>query len=121
MIGFFLVIAWYGWEVIVILAGDRLTSLPWVPVWFTQSVIPIGSVLIALAEALDHSRALARGRGRDRGAGARGEPGMTVLAMLLGLLALSPDQRADRGRVGRRRGRGDGRRIRHGQPAHAPP
>jgi TRAP-type C4-dicarboxylate transport system permease small subunit len=52
VIGFFLVIAWYGWEVIVILASDRLTSLPWMPVWFTQSVIPIGSVLIALAEAL---------------------------------------------------------------------
>jgi TRAP-type C4-dicarboxylate transport system permease small subunit len=52
VIGFFLVLAWYGWEVIVILAGDRLTSLPWVPVWLTQSVIPVGSVLIALAEAL---------------------------------------------------------------------
>ena len=52
VIGFFLVLAWYGWEVVVILGGDRLTSLPWVPVWFTQSVIPVGSVLIALAEAL---------------------------------------------------------------------
>src|SRR5918994_13900 len=52
VIGFFLVIAWYGWEVIVILASDRLTSLPWVPVWLTQSVIPVGSVLIALAEAV---------------------------------------------------------------------
>ena len=52
VIGFFLVIAWYGWQVIVILASDRLTSLPWVPVWFTQSVIPVGSVLIALAEVL---------------------------------------------------------------------
>jgi TRAP-type C4-dicarboxylate transport system permease small subunit len=52
VIVFFLVIAWYGWEVIVILAGDRLTSLPWVPVAFTQSVIPIGSILIAIAEAL---------------------------------------------------------------------
>ena len=52
VIGFFLVIAWYGWDVIVILAGDTLTSLPWVPVAFTQSVIPIGGVLIALAEAL---------------------------------------------------------------------
>jgi TRAP-type C4-dicarboxylate transport system permease small subunit len=51
-IGFFLVIAWYGWQVIVILAGDRLTSLPWVPVAFTQSVIPIGGLLIALAELL---------------------------------------------------------------------
>jgi TRAP-type C4-dicarboxylate transport system permease small subunit len=52
VIGFFLVLAWYGWEVIVILAGDSLTSLPWVPVSFTQSVIPIGCLLIALAEAL---------------------------------------------------------------------
>jgi TRAP-type C4-dicarboxylate transport system permease small subunit len=52
VIGFFLVLAWYGWEVVVILGGDRLTSLPWVPVWLTQSVIPVGSVLIALAEAL---------------------------------------------------------------------
>ena len=45
-------LAWYGWQVIVILAGDTLTSLPWVPVAFTQSVIPIGGLLIALAEAL---------------------------------------------------------------------
>ena len=52
VIGFFLVLAWYGWQVVVILGSDRLTSLPWVPVWFTQSVIPVGSVLIALAEAL---------------------------------------------------------------------
>ena len=52
VIGFFLVLAWYGWRVIVILAGDTLTSLPWVPVSFTQSVIPIGGLLIALAEAL---------------------------------------------------------------------
>jgi TRAP-type C4-dicarboxylate transport system permease small subunit len=51
VIGFFLVLAWYGWQVIVILAGNTLTSLPWVPVWFTQSVIPVGGVLIALAEA----------------------------------------------------------------------
>jgi TRAP-type C4-dicarboxylate transport system permease small subunit len=52
VIGFFLLLAWYGWEVVLILGGDRLTSLPWVPVWFTQSVIPVGSLLIALAEAL---------------------------------------------------------------------
>jgi TRAP-type C4-dicarboxylate transport system permease small subunit len=52
VIGFFLVIAWYGWDVIVILAGGSLTSLPWVSVSFTQSVIPIGCALIALAELL---------------------------------------------------------------------
>jgi TRAP-type C4-dicarboxylate transport system permease small subunit len=52
VIGFFLVIAWYGWDVIVILAGGSLTSLPWVSFAFTQSVIPIGCALIALAELL---------------------------------------------------------------------
>lgn len=52
VIGFFLVLAWYGWQVIVILAGDHLASLPWVPVSFTQSVIPIGAALFVLAEVL---------------------------------------------------------------------
>ncbi len=52
VIGFFLVLAWYGWDVILILSGDTLTSLPWVPISFTQSVIPIGCALIALAEIL---------------------------------------------------------------------
>ena len=52
VIGFFTVIAWYGWEVIVVLAGGTLVSLPWVPVSFTQSVIPIGAGLIVLAELL---------------------------------------------------------------------
>jgi TRAP-type C4-dicarboxylate transport system permease small subunit len=51
-IGFFLLIAWYGWQVILILGGDTLTSLPWVPVAFSQSVIPIGALLIALAEIM---------------------------------------------------------------------
>ena len=52
VIGFFLLLAWYGLEVIRILGGDTLTSLPWVPVSLTQSVIPIGGALIALAEIL---------------------------------------------------------------------
>jgi TRAP-type C4-dicarboxylate transport system permease small subunit len=52
VIGFFGVIAWYGWEVIVILAGDTLTSLPWIPISLTQSVIPFGCALIAIAEIL---------------------------------------------------------------------
>ncbi len=52
VIGFFVLVAWYGWEVVVGLAGDTLTSLPWVPISFTQSVIPIGGALIAIAEIL---------------------------------------------------------------------
>jgi len=49
---FFGLLAWFGWEVIVILQGDTLTSLPWVPISFTQSVIPIGAVLFMIAEAI---------------------------------------------------------------------
>ena len=49
-IGFFLVLAWYGVEVVVILEGDTLISLPWVSTQVTQSVIPIGALLFILAE-----------------------------------------------------------------------
>ncbi|MDH3661792.1 MAG: TRAP transporter small permease subunit, partial [Alphaproteobacteria bacterium] len=49
-IGFFVILAWYGWQVIVLLYGDTLVSVPWVLVSFTQSIIPIGCALIALCQ-----------------------------------------------------------------------
>ena len=49
---FFGVLAWTGFEVVQILAGDTLVSLPWVPQQLTQSVIPVGAVLFIIAEAL---------------------------------------------------------------------
>jgi len=49
-IGFFVILAWYGYQVIVLLYGDTLTSLPWVSVSFTQSIIPIGCALITLCQ-----------------------------------------------------------------------
>ena len=49
-VGFFVILAWYGWQVIVLLYGDTLVSVPWVLVSFTQSVIPIGCVLITLCQ-----------------------------------------------------------------------
>ena len=52
LIGFFLVIAWYSWDVVVIVTGDALTGLPRLPALLAQSVIPIGFVVIALAELL---------------------------------------------------------------------
>ncbi|WP_439576925.1 TRAP transporter small permease [Elioraea sp.] len=52
VIGFFALVAWFGLQVIVILEGDTLISLPWVPVSFTQSVIPVGAVLFVVAELL---------------------------------------------------------------------
>lgn len=50
VIGFFLVLAWAGWRVLLVLEGNYLVSLPWMPTQLTQSVIPIGSVLFVIAE-----------------------------------------------------------------------
>jgi TRAP-type C4-dicarboxylate transport system permease small subunit len=52
VIAFFLVAAWYGLQVIILLQGDYLTSLRWVPISFTQSVVPIGAALFVIAELL---------------------------------------------------------------------
>ncbi len=51
-IGFFVLLAWAGWEVLQVLEGDSLVSLTWVPVQFTQSVIPIGAALFVICEIL---------------------------------------------------------------------
>ena len=52
-IGFFLILAWYGYVVLVILEGDTLISLPFVSTQLTQSVIPIGAILFVIAEILN--------------------------------------------------------------------
>lgn len=49
---FFGLLAYTGWQVLVILEGATLVSLPSVPVQLTQSVIPIGAVLFMIAEAM---------------------------------------------------------------------
>lgn len=51
-IGFFILLAWAGWEVLQVLAGDTLVSLTWMPVQVTQSVIPVGAVLFIIGELL---------------------------------------------------------------------
>ena len=63
--GFFGLLAWTGWVVLQVLAGDTLVSLPQVSVQITQSVIPIGAVLFMLCEALslpDYWRRVQAGR-----------------------------------------------------------
>ena len=45
-------LAWVGIEVLVILGGDNLTSLTWVPTRLTQSVIPIGALLFIVGQLL---------------------------------------------------------------------
>lgn len=48
---FFILLAWYGYVILDLLAGDTLVSVP-VPVELTQSVIPIGAALYVIAELL---------------------------------------------------------------------
>jgi len=52
VIGFFALMCWAGMEVVSVLEGMTLTALTWVPVQFTQSVIPIGAALFILCELL---------------------------------------------------------------------
>lgn len=52
ILAFFALLAWVGFDVLVILRGDTLISLPQIPTRLTQSVIPIGAILFFIAEAL---------------------------------------------------------------------
>lgn len=65
VLGFFVLLAWAGWEVLLVLEGESLVSLTWVPVQFTQSVIPIGAALFVVCELLsapDYLRMVATGQ-----------------------------------------------------------
>ncbi|SEA36062.1 TRAP transporter small permease [Rubrimonas cliftonensis] len=63
-LGFFALMTWSGLEVLAVLEGMSLISLTWVPVQFTQSVIPIGGALFIGASLLsfpDYLRATMAG------------------------------------------------------------
>ena len=60
VIVFFLLLAWTGWWVMEVLEGDTLVSLTWVPTSFTQSVIPVASLLVVLAQLLTMPEMLRR-------------------------------------------------------------
>jgi TRAP-type C4-dicarboxylate transport system permease small subunit len=49
---FFVLMARAGFQVLEVLEGDTLTSLTWVPVQLTQSVIPIGAILFIICQLL---------------------------------------------------------------------
>ncbi|KJS41552.1 MAG: C4-dicarboxylate ABC transporter permease [Roseovarius sp. BRH_c41] len=49
---FFVLMARAGFQVLEVLEGDHLTALTWVPVQFTQSVIPIGAILFITCQLL---------------------------------------------------------------------
>lgn len=62
VIGFFALLGFVGWQVLEVLATDNLVSLPWIPVSWVQSVIPVSAVLIIIAEVLTMPDALAWAR-----------------------------------------------------------
>lgn len=70
VVSFFLVAAWAGWRVLVILEGSGMVSLPWVPTRLTQSVIPFGCVLFVAAQLLSLPEMLRGGAGTDPEGGA---------------------------------------------------
>ena len=65
ILGFFGLLAWVGVDVLIILEGDSLVSLPQVPTRLTQSVIPIGAVLFMIAEILGLPELLREARKPD--------------------------------------------------------
>ena len=60
VVGFFLIVAWAGWRVLIVLDGIYLASLPNVSTQLTQSVIPIGATLFVIAELLSFAALLPR-------------------------------------------------------------
>jgi TRAP-type C4-dicarboxylate transport system permease small subunit len=63
VIGFFALLTWFGVQVLMILQGDSLISLPWVPTRLTQSVIPVGGALFIVAQLLSLPEVLRQARG----------------------------------------------------------
>jgi TRAP-type C4-dicarboxylate transport system permease small subunit len=76
VIGFFALLGFIGWQVLEVLATDTLVSLPWVPVSWVQSVIPISAAMIILAELLTLPDAIAWARA-DRAHGATADAAAT--------------------------------------------
>lgn len=56
----FAILAYAGWFILEIVGTETLVSLRWVPLWFTQSVVPIGAGLFIAAQLLSLPAALAR-------------------------------------------------------------
>ena len=63
MIGFFGLLTWFGVQVLLILQGDTMVSLTWVPTRFTQSVIPVGGALFIVAQLFSLPDVLQQARG----------------------------------------------------------
>ncbi len=62
-IGFFVLLAYTGTQVVMILEGSTLVSLTSVSVQLTQSAIPVGAVLFIIAELLHLPEVIASAKG----------------------------------------------------------
>ncbi|MDH5512466.1 MAG: TRAP transporter small permease subunit [Gammaproteobacteria bacterium] len=71
---FLILLAWTGVSILDVLATDTLVSLPKVPVSYTQSVIPIASVMIIIAEAMRFPERLAEARAGEPAIVTTGDP-----------------------------------------------
>jgi TRAP-type C4-dicarboxylate transport system permease small subunit len=60
---FFVLLAIYGTQVLIVLAGEHLVTLPEVSTQLTQSAIPIGAALFVIAELLRLPDVLRAARG----------------------------------------------------------
>jgi len=60
---FFVLLAYYGIKVLVVLQGESMITLPWMPTTITDSAIPIGAAMFVVAELLRLPDALKAARG----------------------------------------------------------
>jgi TRAP-type C4-dicarboxylate transport system permease small subunit len=60
---FFIMLAWTGTQVLIVLGGEYLVSLDWMPQRVTTSAIPIGAALFIVAELLRLPKLLRDARG----------------------------------------------------------
>lgn len=65
VVAFFALLGWMGYAILEVLATDHLISLPEVEVAWVQSVIPVSSVLIIIAELLSLPLALRHAHGAE--------------------------------------------------------
>ncbi len=68
-LAFFGVLTWAGVRVLSVLGGTTLVSLPSVPMWVAQSVIPVGGALFIVAQVLSMPDALRPPEGDEGSAG----------------------------------------------------
>ena len=66
---FFVLLAWVGYSILEILAGDRLVSLPEVSVAYAISAVPIGAILFVVGQLLVFPEVLREARAEPDPAG----------------------------------------------------